>query len=523
LSSQWFFNHRGHLQGPLSEAEIIQKIQSQELGADDLVFRSGESKWRPLSEIAIFALEVKKLSAEEKSSAEDSGREWVLLVKGKEKKRVQKGPFSVAEIRDMLRVGKLKVSDYVWRKGMKEWYRLQSFPEFFEEKKSAPPVPSSSDVSDLLKNVLELQQASVPPELPPTEAHGPDLVKAKKDPREEAEDLIKTRVGFRLPPKAKAQAIATRKFRLSFVQKVALGAFVLIIGSGLVLRHHFGRLAEVLESTEGKRKVSAPAPTSVPRPVIAVPAVTTAPRQQVVAPSAPSPTPESKRPPSYLRVDRLGDKIRLSTDASSHFSATLEFASEVGQIVGAYSQHRILQRSEREIDLSALKWPRAYYRVEARIGDQKAETRVFVGGDEAGFAKDLSDYNKSLTYKILEERIEFIRTSERVLSQVRSFERILSRAGDSKAWQRDYGPWRTQFLKTKRGTLKSIQRKNRNNYVLAPIWWDLKSQWDEFDRFTKSLARKSQREDLQVMVEYRERAKALSEINENMQNFSLWR
>lgn len=53
--------------------------------------------------------------------------EYVLAVNGQ-----QTGPYSVTELNEMMRTGKISVESYVWRSGMSEWKMIKDCPDIIK-------------------------------------------------------------------------------------------------------------------------------------------------------------------------------------------------------------------------------------------------------------------------------------------------------------------------------------------------------------------------------------------------------
>lgn len=537
MSSQWFLNHRGHLQGPFSDEQIIERIVEQSLGPDDLIYLEGEAHWRPLSEINQFKKSLKEAAALKGDMPTQEDSKWVVLIRKSKKKREQKGPFDTNEVRKLLKSGQLHLSDYIWRPGMKEWYRVQSFPELFQDPKPskgsnvAPTKKSTKENSakghsakenseDLLSNVLELQTQVQAPELPPGEAHGPDLLKVKIDPRD-ADELVRTKVNFKIPPRAKAKARATNNRGISLP---VLGVIVLImlifLGAYWFSKkgtESSNRVASKSERTEKSDQKPAEKPTEKPAEKPVKTAEVQAPAQK------PTPTPEPRRAPTYIKIKVSGQDIEIVTDASAHFLSTLEFTSRIGELIGSPSYYKVLQRKGRTLQLDQLGWPKGLYLLNARIGEQETEMEVFIGSKSSSFESDLRAFRKNISYNILNERIEMIRAAKEITDQFEVFGKILSKAGDSGAWNRDFSPWRSRFHKTNSGVLKSIGPRSRNRYVLAPLWMELKETRNEINKFTQLMSRKSERTSQNALAEHRKLLDQAKKLYQDSQSLSVWR
>lgn len=174
----WYFQKKGRTEGPIPEATLHLAIEKGEIGALDLLFREGDPRWRSAMEFG----ELQKYFSKTKPSANED--HWIILSRTKDSKEAkQKGPYRTSEVKLKLKLGDLKYTDYAWKQGMKEWYRITALEIFHGEARApapedlmsqAPEVPSD----ELLQKVEVLERPKIaPPELRPPEAKGPDLTK----------------------------------------------------------------------------------------------------------------------------------------------------------------------------------------------------------------------------------------------------------------------------------------------------------------------------------------------------------
>ena len=182
MSGKWYYLKGGLPQGPYLKSEIEAMILDGSLHAMDFVHKGSEEKWRPLGEVKVF----KKYFAD-KQPQNSLEEEWVLLI-GQDDGFLQKGPFKLSEVKQLIQKGELKYSDFIWKEGMSEWTLVS---EMFgrreqdknpEESREAPAGEEASE-EELLKNVTTLgeleeaqRQSAVMPEVKPAEADGEELV-----------------------------------------------------------------------------------------------------------------------------------------------------------------------------------------------------------------------------------------------------------------------------------------------------------------------------------------------------------
>ena len=242
------------------------------------------------------------------------------------------------------------------------------------------------------------------------------------------------------------------------------------------------------------------------------------------SPTPPKPTVEAKRAASYIKIsyDSEHGKLKTQTDASSHFATRYEFTSLFGKVLGKNSYYKTLLRKDRNLNLRELNWPRGYYFLEATMGDVSSQATVFVGSG-IGYSKELNQFKKRMTLDFMNERIDYIRLSTTLLDRARSFEKILKAADNTRAWQRDYGPWRRSFSKANSRTLRNIGPNSRSRYVMAEMWLELKDTRKKMDQLTRSMSKASQRKSSDSLNEFRVLRRKLTSLVSQAQGLSMWR
>lgn len=131
----WYFHQNLKPQGPLTFEEIRQRIHRGEIGPQSLVSNTVEDRWKPAKEWGVFedslfpalqGQELEQINLEEKS--------WVLLVPSAEGKGIlQEGPFSLMELKQGIREGRISVQQFIWKSGLSGWCKIQDRPEFDRE------------------------------------------------------------------------------------------------------------------------------------------------------------------------------------------------------------------------------------------------------------------------------------------------------------------------------------------------------------------------------------------------------
>lgn len=144
--SQWYLSKNGQALGPFDTEKVISLIQFKEINHLDLVYRSGDTQWQPLAQIAEFAeyLNKEKDPVVPPAKAQPSADAiWVLLKKvktekGKEYKQI--GPFTEDQVVELVDRGEVKFTDFAWKKGLETWVKISELEEFEQ------PLPSSPNI-----------------------------------------------------------------------------------------------------------------------------------------------------------------------------------------------------------------------------------------------------------------------------------------------------------------------------------------------------------------------------------------
>ncbi|KYG63838.1 hypothetical protein AZI86_13550 [Bdellovibrio bacteriovorus] len=132
--NSWYYNRNLKPQGPISTPEMREKIRSGEIGPHDLVCAQEDGRWMAAIEWGVFEQPLFP-AAQEFILGRDivpDAKEWVLLVHDVDKRLLQEGPFSIAELRSGLQLNKIRPDQFVWKAGLTGWSRIADRPEFKE-------------------------------------------------------------------------------------------------------------------------------------------------------------------------------------------------------------------------------------------------------------------------------------------------------------------------------------------------------------------------------------------------------
>lgn len=557
----WYFQKKGRTEGPIPEATLHLAIEKGEIGALDLLFREGDPRWRSAMEYG----ELQKYFTKTQSSANED--HWIILSRSKDSKEAkQKGPYRTSEVKLKLRLGELKYTDYAWKQGMKEWYRITALEIFHGEARpaaiedlmsQAPEVPSE----ELLQKVEVLERPKIAtPEPRPPEAKGPDLAKKIEPPapsvspapppavpppkisklKEEVQTEKIPEVKLEQPKKkkklvpveARSLSLWDRFQELSPSSKWIVGALCLIIAVvlaiGSLLFTSYGDHRQLLEQLALKKLM--PAPKEPVAPVVPVPA------PEVVAPPvAVEPPPEPEKPkvePTFLKLKISGDTsetpiVEMQTDASFHFPITLTLIGEIGDVVGVRSYYRVTRITDienRKYELRNLGLKPGRYRLEAKIEDKEAKATVSVATSSKTFRSDLAAHRKSIAYYATNERIQLIKLSERLDQHNQDFIAQYRAAGqDSNEMKSFLRAWQKKLEVISSQTLKSINSRTRSQYVFAEYWLELKDMRSDMLKNASKLVQMKAAMNSPEWQEYSKVASGVRSLKEKMLAASLFR
>jgi hypothetical protein len=140
----WYIALGSRWVGPLSAADVYQKVLAQEISWAHFVWRPGQPEWKRICDVPTFqgavpAVPTSKPTIKTAPAKAPSGpghppkpkppeeRSWFLFYNDS-----QFGPFSTDEISRFLRVGKIHGRVHIWKDGMADWERIESI-ELFED------------------------------------------------------------------------------------------------------------------------------------------------------------------------------------------------------------------------------------------------------------------------------------------------------------------------------------------------------------------------------------------------------
>lgn len=183
---QWYIALGERWIGPLTAADVYDRVLSQEISWAHFVWRQGQPDWKRICDTPAFQAavpnqpasniqsEVKKAAAPAAAatksppvppSPERASRIWFLFYN-----ESQFGPFTDEEVRRFLQVGKIHGRVHAWKDGMEGWVRLEKIEGFegdvaisarVREAKSAAASPKVSSAAAQAASQQSSSQAPV--------------------------------------------------------------------------------------------------------------------------------------------------------------------------------------------------------------------------------------------------------------------------------------------------------------------------------------------------------------------------
>lgn len=146
---QWYVALGENWVGPLTAADVYERVVSQKITWAHYVWKQGQSEWKRLCDVKTFAAAVpgapsKSLQREVKETSVDAGRPVVKQAAKKVAEpsdeqgwylyynETQFGPFTKDDVGRLLSTGKITPRVHAWRTGLPNWTRLQELPNFKE-------------------------------------------------------------------------------------------------------------------------------------------------------------------------------------------------------------------------------------------------------------------------------------------------------------------------------------------------------------------------------------------------------
>lgn len=176
--SQWYVAIGGESWlGPLSAADVYDRIKSGNLSWAHYIWKAGQSTWKRICNISAFDAAVpgpppKSLQAEVKEVTMATTKMAPPPFPGKQTmpppaekiwflhyNDSQFGPFSGSEVSRFLNVGKIHGGVYGWKEGMTDWMRLDQITDFTEGVMAARRVRAAEKTRPVKVDQVEQRRA----------------------------------------------------------------------------------------------------------------------------------------------------------------------------------------------------------------------------------------------------------------------------------------------------------------------------------------------------------------------------
>lgn len=559
MTSWYFLVEKGKTIGPLEKEAVDLAIKKGRLGPFDLLYREGEEKWQPTHKFEEFRhLFQGRISA----TIDDS---WIVLqkkVRGTKVSYEQKGPYLTERVKELLQLGEIQYSDFIWREGQKEWRRISTL-DFFNPPpvkwKSVALLPQDVELDEEVTSgqgiVIEPVDLSAVTQIhfdlekqKPKEAVTEDLTQTLPPAAEVVSLPKKIRIPKGLEPKRAAPSevlseplVATGRLRSRLRWPyVFLVAGFLVLG-GFVYLHRI-EISKLMgrpiwqEAGTSKPKVVAPAPVPtsspeitsartenlpVPSPTPSVPVAQEAPKPKIENQS-------SRVEPSRLkiRINRRGsDTVAdFSTDASIHFPIQVTVIGEAAEILGQVSVYRELtvrwQAHERpNLNMSKLGLGQGKYRIHAQIKDFEDEARFRIGKDDRAFRAELDRHRKLISLPFQRERRRVILAGLELQGLISRAQSVFQTGATSSA---GYLTWKGQLHDWTKRTLGTVNLSNPRTLVFPSMWLELGDLREDLNGAAENLESGASDRVQKVRPEVSRMLKQVNEFVDRSQKLSLF-
>lgn len=150
--SEWFIAMGEQSVGPMTAAEVYQRIIAGELTWISYVWKEGMGEWARIADVSTFQAAVPpppvmkpKAQPPAPPAAEKKlqVREWFLFYN-----ESQYGPFTEEEVQGLAGVGKITADSFVWKDGMSDWEKIGSLTYFASSFKNMKAVSDKASGSE---------------------------------------------------------------------------------------------------------------------------------------------------------------------------------------------------------------------------------------------------------------------------------------------------------------------------------------------------------------------------------------
>lgn len=506
MSPRWFFSKDGKAHGPISSEELVEKFKDGSLVGTSHLFKEGEAQWKRAAEYSELQSNLHPKSEAPPSSPVLHG-EWVALAKSLEDTQVgkprfiQKGPYSKAQILELIQTGELHWTDHVWTSGFTAWARISSLKDFNVglsfEKEAEGSEPQKTSEGPVLELNSHLQSESTSPmrEELPEEVTQPGLL--TNAPAAEPVEEIKSVATPAASEKAAASSSVTGSVTeesVSIVPRFWTRRRMALYGGtgatlGLIL------VVSLLLSGPSTEKPSAPEPS---REVASGPSPIEAP---VVSAPAPAPAPVAPAPvvePAFVRILPLklespAPQIAFETNVPIGEALKVSLVGKKGKILELARFEKSVQIArEQNIvpTLNLTKWnlPAGSYLVTVESKGVIESQEVFIGLKNRQFQSKLDQHNKRIQLQAQAERRELLDFAKRARVLASKLEKGYEKnRRDPKGWQAFLRVWGKELKTSQSGLVGKYKVENSNRYVNSKTIAGAKALIAEFKEASGSM------------------------------------
>jgi len=129
---EWFVAVGDKSVGPMTAAEVYDRVVSGEITWAHFVWKEGQKEWERICDIATFKAAVPPPPSQKPRATPPAppvqgkvqAKEWFLFSNDS-----QTGPFTGDEVKSMVSVGKVEAESFAWKDSMKDWEKISTIAE----------------------------------------------------------------------------------------------------------------------------------------------------------------------------------------------------------------------------------------------------------------------------------------------------------------------------------------------------------------------------------------------------------
>ncbi len=427
---------------------------------------------------------------------------WIVLkrVVDSEAKFLQEGPYTLEKVLELIQVGEITYSDFIWTDGWSKWERIGDRPEFELKKREETVLPPSNSkfefpsAEEMLKEILVQSRVDWKEILGQGEEEEEEFelqidrdersTERKSSDYENSKSASKNTTSFSEDPTAETGTVATgfmsgRTFRLWALAMVVVLIFGLSMGLLFhkKLRESFLSWYQTVQERGAKEDLQE---EDLQEESFKV--------EERVRPTAqPKEAHAPLVPATLMTVKQIKTRqgrhfLVLRTDAFNGEEIRLIFQAATGKVLkykSFYGEFRVKSNGGGfvEIDLSPYGLGDGEYVVEARTQRVKDRRTLFVGNRRDGnFDQLLSDFRKEISFYQQQEKTELYGLIRQL--ETRSVELALNarnyRREKSRAWTDFYLRWRGSSKRIHHENFNLTRKSRYKNYAFPQKWIELR-------------------------------------------------